>query len=309
MFGSQEHRRRTVCAWCVLLGWLLALIWLPTAARAGEDRTLTLQVGDQARVAYLHLPAKLDVSRKYPFVIGLHGGAGNAEGYIAQSRLFEKGELAGFIVVCPQGTSIFQIGNHRVWNSGAEYMRSSRAADDVSFVRALIGKISAAFPVDEKRIFATGFSNGGQMAYRLALELSDKIAAIAPMSGGRVAEGSRPSRPVPVLHIHGTADDYYPLEGGRGSRSLGRVPHVPIVAVVAEWTSFNGGAAAATFAPHKGWEMQAHDGPAPVTLVVVKGLGHQIAGGLDNGLPRQAMRSEPDGISLALQFFAAHPMR
>ena len=92
-------------------------------------------------------------------------------------------------MACPQGTALFGAGNHRVWNSGAEYAVASRNADDVAFTEALIREIGAKYPVDSKRIYATGFSNGGQMSYRVALELSQRIAAIAPMSGGRLAGG------------------------------------------------------------------------------------------------------------------------
>jgi polyhydroxybutyrate depolymerase len=263
-------------------------------------------MGNQARTALLHLPATLDPGRKYPLVLGLHGGLGNAKGYIEHSQLLVKGERAGFIVVCPEGTAVLRIGDHRVWNSGPEYATAPGNADDVSFMRELIGKIRAQYPIDPKRIYVTGFSNGAQMAYRLALNMSDEIAAIAPMSGARLAGDLQPSHPIPVLHIHGTADGYYPIEGGRGPYSMGRIPHVPVESVIAEWSRLNGAAVPARLVVHNGWEAEFHDGPAPVALVRVLGMGHQIAGGRDDRLPRQAMRSEPDAVAMALAFFAEH---
>jgi polyhydroxybutyrate depolymerase len=170
-------------------------------------------VGGQLRSAFLHLPTDLELAGKYPLVIGYHGGAGNAQGY-KQSQLFTKGERAGFIVVSPQGTLILRSGNHRVWNSGHEYEAATKNANDVTFTRMLIEKITSEYPVDQKRVYATGFSNGAQMSYRLALELSEAIAAIAPMSGGRLAADLRPRRPVPLLHLHGTDDGFY--QGGLG---------------------------------------------------------------------------------------------
>jgi polyhydroxybutyrate depolymerase len=214
----------------------------------------------------------------------------------------------GFIAVCPQGTQIALPGDHRVWNSGPEYERSSGGADDVLFTRRLIDEVSSAYPIDPRRIYVTGFSNGGQMAYRLALELSDQIAAIAPMSGGRLAGGGPPTRAVPVLHFHAMADSVYPFEGGLGVHSLGRVPHAPIEQVIAEWVGFYQARAAAQLQSHDGWELRLHDGPAPVELVLVSGMGHQIAGGRDDQLPGQAMRSEPDSVRMALKFFTDHPI-
>lgn len=276
------------------------------APNSGVDTTLTLTVGNQQRTAYLHVPGSVDPKTKHPLVIGYHGGGGNASGYIHQSELFEKGERAGFIVVCPEGSLVF--GNHRVWNSGQEYERSSGKADDVQFTRDLIDKIAALYPISPKQIYATGFSNGGQMAYRLALEMSDRIAAIAPMSGGRLSQGLRPVRPVPVLHFHGTADSVYPLEGGLGPYSIGRVPHISIPTVILEWCGFNNARSIAAIDFHDGWEMQTHDGPAAVILVLVSGMGHQIAGGNDNGLPHQRIKDTPDAINMALQFFVDHPL-
>src|SRR6202158_2595968 len=277
------------------------------AVETSRDVTLRLAVKGRQRIAYLHVPAN-PAAKRYPLIIAYHGGAGNAEGYIQQSRIFDKGEQAGFMVVCPQATTLPGGGNHRVWNSGAEYALPSRHADDVAFTEALIREIGAKYPLDSKRIYATGFSNGGQMSYRAALELSQTFAAIAPMSGARLAGALRPGRAVPVLHIHGTADGYYPLQGGLGAYSLGPTPHGPIQAARAEWAVFNGARAAPQSIRREGWESELYAGRAPVELVLVDGMGHQIAGGADNHLPDQPMRDSPDAVAMAIKFFAAHPM-
>ena len=316
MIGEDECRPQRRCGigialreqilWSIVFGLCLISSW-HTALRAenARDTTLSLMIGNQARTALLHLPAILDPGRKYPLVLGLHGGLGNAKGYVEHSQLFVKGERAGFIVVCPEGTPVLRIGDHRVWNSGPEYATATRNADDLSFTKGLIGKIRAQYPIDPKRIYVTGFSNGAQMAYRLALELPD-VAAIAPMSGARLAGDLRPSHPIPLLHIHGTADGYYPIEGGRGPYSIGRTPHVPVASVIAEWSRFNAVTVPARLVVQDGWEAEFHDGPAPVVLIRVLGMGHQIAGGRDDRLPHQTMRSEPDAVAMALSFFAEH---
>jgi polyhydroxybutyrate depolymerase len=281
----------------------------PPRAEIARVTTLTVTIGDQARAALLHIPSTFDRRRKYPLVLGYHGGLRNAKAYVEQSQLFAKGEQAGFIVACPQGTPMFRMGNFRMWNSGPEYAQVLRNVDDVAFTRALIARIAVQYPIDSKRIYITGFSNGAQMAYRLAVELADKVAAIAPMIGARLAGNLRPTRPVPILHIHGTADDYYPIDGGRGLYTFGVVPHVPVESVIAEWSSFNGDAPSHRLVTHDGWDMQVYDGPAPVVLVRVLGMGHQIAGGSDDHLPLQAMRTAPDALAMALVFFGEHPIK
>jgi polyhydroxybutyrate depolymerase len=85
--------------------------------------------------------------------------------------------------------------------------------DDVAFIRALIDKLESDYPVDPKRVFVTGISNGAMMSYRLACELSDKIAAIAPVEGAMNVD-CRPSQPVSAIVFHGTADRVVPFNGG-----------------------------------------------------------------------------------------------
>jgi polyhydroxybutyrate depolymerase len=281
----------------------------PSRAEIAQDTTLTVTVGDRTRAALLHLPSTFDPRGKYPLVIGYHGGLRNAKAYVEQSQLFAKGEEAGFIVACPQGTPVFRMGDFRVWNSNPEYARVLRNVDDVAFTRALIAKIAAQYAIDSKRIYVTGFSNGAQMAYRIALELAGDIAAIAPMSGARRAGNSRPTRPVPILHIHGTADGYYPIDGGRPLFTFGLVGLAPVERVIAEWCVFNGASPSLRLVDHDGWDMLVHDGPAPVILVRVGGMGHQIAGGYDDNLPLQAPQSEPDAVAMALAFFGEHPIK
>ena len=303
-------RRRTALK---LIG--AAAAWAPGAAvRAAAaaaaaapraDSVLDIEVNGVTRRAYISLSGARGV-QPAPLVIGFHGGAGNAPGYLENSRLFAQCAQAGFVAACPQGTAVPLMlrGDHRVWNSGPEYERSSGGADDVLFTQRLIAQLATLQPLDPQRIYLTGFSNGAQMAYRLALELADRIAAIAPMSGGRLAGGHRPSRPVPVMHFHGTADTVYPLEGGLGPHSLGRVPHVAIADVIGEWVEFDQASRTEEVERHLGFERHHHAGRASVELVLVEGMGHQIAGGSDDRLPGQPLKSSPDAVAMALEFFA-----
>ena len=88
-------------------------------------------------------------------------------------------------------------------------------ADDVKFVGSLLDDLATVVNVDPKRVYATGMSNGGMMCYRLAAELSDRIAAIVPVAGTMAIDEAKPKRPVPVMHFHGTADRIVPFGGPR----------------------------------------------------------------------------------------------
>lgn len=83
-------------------------------------------------------------------------------------------------------------------------------ADDVAFIGKLLDDLATVVKVDEKRVYAYGMSNGGMMSYRLAAELSDRIAAVAPVAGTITIEESKPKRPVPIIHFHGTKDTSSP---------------------------------------------------------------------------------------------------
>ena len=88
--------------------------------------------------------------------------------------------------------------------------------DDVEFTRKVLDDLATTANIDSKRVFATGMSNGGIMSYRLASELSDQIAAIAPVGGPMGTDTCKPKRPVSVIHLHGTDDEPAPFKGSKG---------------------------------------------------------------------------------------------
>jgi polyhydroxybutyrate depolymerase len=88
--------------------------------------------------------------------------------------------------------------------------------DDVEFTRLLLDDLAKVVNVDSKRVYATGMSNGGIITYRLASELSHRIAAVAPVGGPMGTETCHPTRPVPPIHFHGTYDEHAPFNGGKG---------------------------------------------------------------------------------------------
>jgi polyhydroxybutyrate depolymerase len=141
-------------------------------------------------------------------VINLHG-LGDTKENFSNNGLHLVADTGNFIVVTPQALSDPNY-NLTAWNSGASYMGIvlNQNVNDVDFISTLIDSISAQYNIDSDRIYATGFSMGGFMSNRLACELSNRIAAIAPVAGtiGASLTSCNPGRPVPVGHFHGTAD-------------------------------------------------------------------------------------------------------
>jgi polyhydroxybutyrate depolymerase len=152
-------------------------------------------------------------------VLVLHGALQGAAGVERMSGMSAKADKEKLLVVYPNGTS--RSGLAPTWNAGAccGYAQTNNV-DDVGFLRALIDRLERDYTVDPKRIFVTGISNGGMMSYRLACELADRVAAIAPVEGAQDLE-CQPSVPVSVLVFHGTADLLVPYKGGTTPFQLG----------------------------------------------------------------------------------------
>jgi polyhydroxybutyrate depolymerase len=156
-----------------------------------------------------------------PLVIAMHGGGGWGVQLQNQSQLSVKADVAGFIVVYPEGVRT-PVTGIRTWNAGGccGYAMNQNI-DDVGFISALIDTLKANYSIDTNRIYATGMSNGAFLAYRLACELSNKIAAIAPVAGSMNVSSCMPTRGVPVIHFHSKLDTNVPYLGGVGSGASG----------------------------------------------------------------------------------------
>lgn len=164
----------------------------------------------------VHVPNAYDNKTPFPLVLVFHGGGGNSDASPEYFRLNEKSDEAGFIVVYPEGTGKKAFGKFfGTWNAGRCCGDSlENKIDDVGFVDNMIEQLEKDFNIDEKRIFATGFSNGAQMSYRLACEMSDKIAAIAPGGSMGTFENCNLTRPVSIFAFGGTEDPCTPYGGG-----------------------------------------------------------------------------------------------
>ncbi|MDP3909361.1 MAG: PHB depolymerase family esterase [Gemmatimonadales bacterium] len=206
------------------------------------NHDLALRVDGRTRRYIAHLPPHARAGAPLPVVIVLHGGGGSGRGMQPMVRTDGLADREGFIVVYPDGTGRW--GRRLLtWNAGSccGYARD-RQVDDVGFIRALLDDLSRRTPVDTRRVYATGLSNGGMMAYRLGAEAGDRIAAIAPVSGGTVVDSLRSPRPIPILHIHSVDDPRALYGGGLGPPfpyTNARVMHPHMDSVIARWVAFD----------------------------------------------------------------------
>ena len=164
----------------------------------------------------VHVPPSYQATVPTAVILAFHGGGGNADDSAEYFGLNTTSDKEGFIVVYPEGTGAMVKGKvFGTWNSGTccgPAMKNN--VDDVGFVDKMIEKLKNDFNIDQDRIYATGMSNGALMCYRLACELSDKIAAIAPSGAHDAIDSCAPTRPIPIIHFHGTEDNCASYNGG-----------------------------------------------------------------------------------------------
>ena len=166
------------------------------------------------RPAELKTPPTLTEGKQYPLLVVLHGYSAN--GFV-QTAYFGVGDLPAqdkALLIAPDG--LVDSSGKQFWNADAQCCDfDHKNPDDVAYIGGLIDAISADWPVDKNQVFVLGHSNGGYMAYRMACERADVIAAIGSLAGNASSTPSAcvPSAKVNVVHMHGTADNVVPYSG------------------------------------------------------------------------------------------------
>ena len=246
----------------------------------------TMTVDDRDRTYILNLPPNYYEASDFSLVIAMHGGGGDASQFETTSKLTEKANAANFIVVYPEGVKSTGLLEARTWNAGGccDYARDNNI-DDVKFISQLIETLVSDYKINPKRIYATGHSNGGMLAYRLACELSDKIAAIAPNGCSMVVtQPCNPSRSVPVLHMHSVLDSKVPYQGGIG---ITGAYYPPIDSVLNVWSINNSCPSAAQVIvddfKYKFTKWSECNENADINYYLTKDGGHGWPGGLPGG--------------------------
>jgi len=176
----------------------------------------TLTHGGIQRSYILYVPASYSSTNSAPLVFNFHGYTSNSIQQIFYGDFRPIADTAGFLLVVPQGTTDAQ-GN-TYWNAGW-----NGAADDVGFTEALLDDLALSYNINQDKVYSTGMSNGGFMSYYLACNLSDRIAAIASVTGAMTrgtTHTCNPQHPTPVLAIHGDADNTVAYTGGFISESV-----------------------------------------------------------------------------------------
>ncbi len=209
----------------------------------------TLSHGGRERSYIAHLPPQARDRRPLPAVVAFHGGGGYGAYFESHSHLDEVADREGFLAVYPNGT-----GRRRnrllTFNAGSCCgYAADHHVDDVGFTLALLDDLARRTPLDRRRVYATGLSNGAMMAYRLAAQAADRVAAIAPVAGGMAEDSFAPSHAVPVMHFHSVDDPRALYHGGLGPPfpfTKTRVWHPDVDSVLARWIVRDGCPAAPT---------------------------------------------------------------
>jgi poly(3-hydroxybutyrate) depolymerase len=261
----------------------------PAERPAPGDHDLYLTWDGVERTYSVHAPPGYRPGARLPLVVVLHYRNGDTAVMRGMTRMDAKADREGFLVAYPVGL-----------DGAMNALICCGDADDVGFVRAMVGHLGQAWGVDPKRVYATGISNGADMSFRLAVEMDDVFAAVAPVSGGYVGEhvaeaGYVPRHPVSVVSFVGQYDMHHAsmVEGMQvWRRKLGCAP-VRAASVDAAKTV-------------RRTTARCRDGSDTV-LYDITGMDHRWPGGTSAGL------GDPDtavnAVDVMWAFFAAHPKR
>jgi polyhydroxybutyrate depolymerase len=214
-------------------GWLLAL-----AACGGTEVERPRTFGGD-RPVDLEVPASFEDGKTYPLLLVLHGYSFTGfvqQAYLGIGQLTERSDA---FVLAPDGVPDAE--NKPFWNADPVCCDFDGAMpDDIGYLSALLQAVIETWPIDRDAIFAVGHANGGHMAYRMGCVRADLLSAIVVIAGatGIEVDECRPSEPVSVLHMHGTADLEFNFEGGGPFQMSPGAPGP--VESVSRWATYDG---------------------------------------------------------------------
>ena len=266
----------------------------------GRTKVETLRQGSLERQARVYRPAV--TTRRPALVLNLQAAGGNGALQEALTGFDRQADRLGWIVAYPDSVP-----------AGWDTFACCGRVDDVGFLANLIDRLEATDGVDPNRVYVTGASRGGMMAYRLGCELSSRVAAIAPVAGNMadangsaVAVACEPGQPVSVLDIHGSADPEVPIEGGRSRMNVESVSYAPLRDVIGRWRAIDRCSASPATTISRASTLVAWSckNGSVVESLIVNGAGHTWPGAAivnPPGTPAAAV----DGSRLIADFFAS----
>jgi polyhydroxybutyrate depolymerase len=251
------------------------------------DYNFSVEPGATTRPYLLHVPPH-NKNQTLPLVMMLHGAGGTAGGAADHYGWRERADADGFAAVFPQGLP-FDLSrppnfrqNPNVWNDFSGRLDKSKRPDDVAYLSEVLNDVALRCAVDRHRIYLTGFSNGASMTFRMGIELADRLAAIAPVSGYCWQKNIVLKRPVPMLFIVGTADPLNPIDGGMGANPWGaRTLKPPYSDSVMTWRAAIAAAdlpASAQMADGVTTTTYLGAGGSPLIYLTIDGQGHEWPG-------------------------------
>jgi polyhydroxybutyrate depolymerase len=324
--SKRDHAGLTIAAAAIAI---FVVVGLPRGAPAAKptaapvapwDRVENVRLGGFERHFIVHVPPTFSPKRKLPVVIMLHGAGGTGQQAMEQTGWDRKADREDFIAVFPDAVPAHPklppsfLFNPQTWNEGSGRHASGKRNDpDVEFIAYVIEALETRYGADPNRIYLTGFSNGASMTFRAGLELSDKVAAIAPVAGHLFAHDHQLKRPLPMLYIIGRND---PLELPNGGvlRIRGEnVEQPPIQQNLAQWRALDGCPSEATSDVRDGGVEKVtfddcKDG-VEVVEYFIDDMGHVWPGGI-NRLPERIVGKPSDKLNatdVIWSFFKAHP--
>jgi polyhydroxybutyrate depolymerase len=261
------------------------------------------------RTYLLHVPKTYQSGRPTPLVICLHGFAEWPAHLMRLSHWNQLADEFGFLVVYPSGSS-FPLR----WHCNGRLNKADQAEGDVQFISDLIDQLKKDYKIDEARVYANGLSNGGGMSFLLACRLSERIAAVGGVGGAYLQPWTeyKPTRPVPAIIFHGTADPLVPFHGGPSGTFTIPFPDIP--QWVRSLAEHHGCQPIPTQLPSSGsvsgLRYAGGASKAEVVFYMVTGGGHTWPGG--KKMPAFIVgptTKDVDATRLMWNFFKEHPMK
>jgi polyhydroxybutyrate depolymerase len=266
---------------------------------------LSINVNGTKRKFILFVPTTLRKEETNPVIFVLHGALGDSNSAKWNCRMNDEAEKRKFFLIYPDA-----MGLH-TWNAGACCgLGRWRETKDVEFIGAVIDYMESQLNADPKRIYVSGASNGGMMAYRLGIELSDKIAAISPVDGAMEFSGPAPKEPISVIVFHGRQDKVIRYDGEPGRWLFMRVYAPSVNDCIKYWVKQDQCSEATTTELQDGVEKQLYKNGKAGTEVCLYALlkgTHTWPGGKWDHIRHPMQSKKFSAAEVMCDFFLAHP--